>query len=361
MAEEGASQEKTEEATPKRLRESRKKGQVAKSRDLNTVVILIAAFGLLAALISFWAHQTRLLLEGTLPIVSKADITKEELFQYGQLAFKTYLNVSFPYLVAIAFFALLVGFAQVGPIFSGEPIKFLFKRLNIVENLKNMFKVTTLFELFKNIVKVLLIFWIAYAVLKNNLRDLVATVTGELPASTQVASKIVISFMVRVFVLFAMLAILDVLVQRWHFKKQLRMTKEEVKREYKQDEGDPIIKSARRQLHQELAMTDVRQAVAMSDVVVTNPTELAIAIRYDEKEMIAPTIMAKGQRLFAEKIRNLAEEEEVPIMQNVPLAWSLIELDIGDEVSEELYQAVAEILVVVYRMKEKSETLNLKF
>ena len=153
--------------------------------------------------------------------------------------------------------------------------------------------------------------------------------------------------------MFIALAILDIMVQRWQYKKQLRMSKEEVKREYKQDEGDPLIKSMRRQLHQELAMGDVKKQVAASDVVVTNPTHLAIAIKYDEKEMMAPQIMAKGQRLFAEKIREIAETENIPIIQNVPLGWSLIELEIGAEIPEELYQAMAEVLIVIYRMREK--------
>ena len=189
---------------------------------------------------------------------------------------------------------------------------------------------------------------------KDHLREVVMTVTTDLPQSVQVAGVLTTSFMVRIFVIFIAVAILDVMVQRWNYKKQLRMTKEEVKREYKQDEGDPLIRSARRQLHQELAMGDVRQAVSVSDVVVTNPTELAIAVKYDDKEMMSPQVMIKGERLFAQTIRTVAEELKIPVVRNVPLAWSLIELEVGDEIPEDLYAAMAEVLVVIYRMREKS-------
>jgi flagellar biosynthetic protein FlhB len=153
-------------------------------------------------------------------------------------------------------------------------------------------------------------------------------------------------------VVFIAIAFIDYAVQRWEYRKQLRMSKEEVKREYKQDEGDPLIKSMRRHLHQELAMGDVKQAVRSADAVITNPTELAVAIKYDDKEMVAPQVMARGQRLFAEQIREYAEEAGVPIVQNPPLAWTLIELDVGDEIPEDLYAAIAEILVYVYKMKQ---------
>ena len=135
----------------------------------------------------------------------------------------------------------------------------------------------------------------------------------------------------------------------------MKMTKDEVKREYKEDEGDPLIKGQRKQLHQELAMSDVAQQVSKSDVVVTNPTHIAVAIKYDSAEAVAPEIMAKGQRLYAQHIRELADQHDIPIMRNIPLAWALIELEVGDEVPEHLYQAVAEILAFVYRLKAEKE------
>jgi len=346
-------QEKTEEATPKRLRDARKKGQVARSRDLNTIVILIGAFALIVFMRGFMGQQFRTLLQSSFDIATSKDLTNELLILTVRHTFTTYLKIVLPFLGLIALLAFAVGFLQTGPIFSGDPLKPQPRRLNAIENFKNMFKMTTFVELLKNIAKMIVIFWIAYLVIADSLREVVLTVTATPEQAMQVGSHVVAVFLAKVFVIFIMIAIIDFMVQRWQYKKQLRMTKEEVKREYKQDEGDPLIKSARRQLHRELAMSDVREQVRTSDVVVTNPTELAVAIKYDEKEMIAPQITAKGQRLFADMIREIADEVGVPIISNPPLAWTLIELEIGDEIPEEIYAAVAGILVYVYRIKEQ--------
>lgn len=353
MADQSSSQEKTEEATPKRLRDARKKGQVSKSRDLNTIVIVVAAFCAVAALKDYMGTNINAVMQKAFQFSSKTQIDNEDLFLIFQDFFLSYVKTIAPYLGIVLFVAIFIGFIQVGPVFSAEPLKPQTKRLNMFQNLKNMFKITIVIELIKNILKVFLVFFLAYLTVKSNLSQIILTVTGTLPQSAAVAAHIISSFLLKVFICFIIVAILDFSFQRWHYKKELRMTKEEVKREYKQDEGDPLIKSQRRQLHQEIAMSDTQRAVAASDVVITNPTEVAVAVQYDESQMMAPQVMAKGQRLFAEMIREMAKEAGVPIMQNVPLAWALLELDIGDEVPEELYAAVAETLVIVYRMKEE--------
>ncbi len=355
MGGQDSSQEKTEEATPKRLRDARKKGQVAKSRDMNTItiVLLIVGFSMVVALRGYLGEQLRGLAERGFEVASRKDLTTEYLFLMGKQTFMTYLRVVLPFLITFVAVAFFVGFFQIGPIFTGEPMKPQVKRLNLVENVKNMFKVKTLVELLKNIVKLSLIFLLAYLVVSDSIREIVSTVSGTVDQGIAVASMVLFKFMIRVFIVFLIIAIIDVFVQRWDYKKNLRMSKDEVKREYKQDEGDPLIKSARRQLHQELAMGDVRQQVASADAVVTNPTHVAVAIKYDEREMVAPQIMTKGQRQFAQLIRTIAEEEGVPVIQNPPLAWTLIELEIGDEIPEELYTAIAEILVIVYRLRDE--------
>lgn len=355
MAEESQGQEKTEDATPKRLREARKKGQVAKSKDLNTVVILVIAFALIGAMIPYFQKNLSEIMLGSFQFSGMKTIDNESLLQFLSEAFWTYFKSILPYVIVVVLVAVAVGFFQIGAIFSAEPLKPQMKRLNIVENVKNMMKVTTLVELIKNIIKVSLIFYLAILVVKSNVAQLMMTVTAGLEQSTELAASMISDFMIRVFVLFTIIAILDVAVQRWQYKKQLRMTKEEVKREYKQDEGDPIIKSVRKQLHQELAMGDARSAVSSSDVLITNPIHLAVAVKYDDKEMMAPQVTMKGQRIFAEQLKEFAKEAGVPIIENVPLAWALIEVDIGDEIPEALYQAMAEVLVVIYRMREKQK------
>ena len=349
---EDTSQEKTEDATPKRMRDARKKGQVARSRDLNTIIILIAAFALIIFMRGYIGEQLKTLLQSNIDIVSRGEITFETMALEAQRNFMTFIKILGPFLGIVTFVALAVGFLQTGPIFSAEPMKPQMKRLNAVENLKNMFKVKTLIELVKNIAKITLIFFLAYLVIADSLREVVSTVAADPDQSAKLAGMLVVKFLIKVFVVFIAIAFIDYAVQRWEYRKQLRMSKEEVKREYKQDEGDPLIKSMRRHLHQELAMGDVKQAVRSADAVITNPTELAVAIKYDDKEMVAPQVMARGQRLFAEQIREYAEEAGVPIVQNPPLAWTLIELDVGDEIPEDLYAAIAEILVYVYKMKQ---------
>lgn len=353
MADQGSSQEKTEEATPKRLRDSRKKGQVSKSRDMNTVVIVIAAFSAVALLKDHIATHIRAIMHQAFTITSKTEIQDEELFHIFKTFFITYVKTIAPYLGIVVFVALFIGFIQVGPIFSTEPLKPQLKRLNMITNIKNMFKITLLVELLKNIAKVFLVFFLAYLTVKANLNQVVLTVTGTLSQSAAVGAHVLSSFLIKVFVCFILVALIDFSFQRWHHKKELRMTKDEVKREYKQDEGDPLIKSHRRQLHQEIAMSDTKRAVSASDAVITNPTEVAVAVKYDESGMMAPQVQAKGQRLFAEMIRDMAKEAGIPIIENVPLAWALLELDIGDDIPEELYAAVAEVLVIVYRMRDE--------
>lgn len=352
MADQGSSQEKTEEATPKRLREARKKGQVAKSRDVDTVIQLIAAFMTLFFMWGYIAERLKKLMQESFQVATRPDLSLDFVLIFIGQAFGTFGKIIAPFLLVMTIVALVSGFFQVGPIFSGEPMKPQFKRLNIVENLKNKFKMTTLIELLKNIAKLTLIFFIAYYVISASLRDVVLSVTATLDQTLTIASKVLSSFLIKIFIVFIAVALIDLFVQRWQYKKQMRMSKEEVKREYKQDEGDPLIKSQRRRLHEELAMSDTKKAVGMSDAVITNPTHLAIAIKYDDKEMAAPTIMAKGQRLFADAIREFAETQNVPIIQNPPLAWTLIELEIGDEIPAEMYQAVAELLVQVYSLKQ---------
>ncbi len=355
MAGNDSSQEKTEQPTPKRLRDARKKGQVFKSQELETILVLVATFAAIIFSKSFMSDQLRELMNVSFRIVGEKDIAMDRLYELGKLAFMTAIKVCAPILVTSLVVAALVGFLQVGPVFSVEPLTPDLKKLNAIENFKNMFKVKTLFELAKNIVKLYAIFLIAYLVLKGMVEPFLLTVNTNVEGAVTVGGIAIVRFMIRFIILFLIIAILDFMMQRHEYIKNLKMSKEEVKREYKEDEGDPLIKGQRRQLHQEMAMGDVKQKVKSADAVVTNPTHLAIAVKYDKNEMMAPQVVAKGQRLFAEYIKDLAKEYEIPIIRNVPLAWSLIELEVDDEIPETLYVAVAEILSFVYQLKTEKD------
>ncbi|MBI4373360.1 MAG: EscU/YscU/HrcU family type III secretion system export apparatus switch protein, partial [Deltaproteobacteria bacterium] len=261
MAEQGSSQEKTEQPTPKRLRDARKKGQVFKSRDLETVVVLIAAFAVLFFTRSYVAGELRRLMELVFKEVGHSEFDMGLINQLGFVSMMTLVKVSAPFLMTVVFVAALVGFLQVGPVFSIEPLKPQTKRLNAIENLKNMLKPKILFELAKNIFKVVVVFLIAYLVIKGMLEPFLLSVTVSLDGASKLGGMMLVRFLLRFFIFFLMLAVLDLMMQRREYIKNLKMTKEEVKREYKEDEGDPLIRSQRRQIHMEMAMGDTRQQV----------------------------------------------------------------------------------------------------
>lgn len=355
MASKDSSQEKTEQPTPKRLREARKKGQVFKSRDLETVMVFIAAVAALAFTKTYMAQQLQLYMEEAFRYVGRENLGLGDMYELGKMGFLTMVRVTAPVIITAAVAAAVVGFLQVGPVFSMEPLKPQMKKLNAIENAKNMLKPKIFFELIKNILKIVIIFVIAYTVLKGMLEPFLLTVTAPVDGSARLGGMVVVRFLIRFLIIFLMVAVMDLYIQRKEYIKNLKMSKDEVKREYKEDEGDPLIKSHRRQLHMEMAMGDVRGKVKKADAVVTNPTHLAVAIQYDKAGMVAPQVVAKGQRLFAEFIKDIAKENDVPIIRNVPLAWALMELDLDEEIPEKLYVAVAEILTIVYRLKEEKE------
>ncbi len=366
MAATDSGQEKTEDATPKKLREARKKGQVPKSRDVNTIMVLLSMFAVLCFGIGWMGLQLKDLMVATFQQAgTQGTLEGSVLYSAGKASFMTWFKIMAPLCLVGVAIAALSGFLQVGPVFSMEPLKPQLKKLNAIEGLKNMFKTQTFIELLKNIAKIGIVFYLAYSTINGDLYTILQTASGpvdnyadkmiSISNAASLTGDIVFRFVIKVLIAFLVISLVDFMVQRKQFMKQMKMTKDEVKREYKQDEGDPHIKSHRRQLHREFAFGDVRQQVKQSDVVVTNPVHVAVALRYDKKEMVAPEIAIKGQCAFAEMIVEVAKENGIPIMRNIPLAWSLFELEEGTEVPEELFTAVAELLAYVYRMKQLKE------
>lgn len=350
------SQEKTEQPTAKRLREARKKGQVFKSKDFEAVAVFIGVFVGIAFTHNYIYSELSKLMEEVFRAVGSQTLDSGEIFRLGKLSFVALIKTTGPIVLIAMLMAAVVGYLQVGSVFSMEPVKPQMKKLNAIENFKNMFKPKMFIELIKNIFKLAVIFMIAYSVLKGMLEPFLMTVTAPIEGTSTLGGMILTKFFIRFLIVFLLVACLDIVLQRKEYIKNLKMTKEEVKREYKEDEGDPMIKGARRQLHMEMAMGGGTPAkVKNADAVVTNPTHIAIAIQYDKANMVAPQVVAKGQRLYAEYIKDLAKQYDVPIIRNVPLAWSLLELEIDDEIPEQLYVAVAEILTFVYKLKEDQE------
>jgi flagellar biosynthetic protein FlhB len=348
-------QDRTEEPTPKRLSEARKKGQVARSRDLSASLVLIASLGVL----TFWsssmgtksAAMMRSSLEGLRPgLVTPAHVPT--LFVKSGLAMGHLLA---PIWLCLVVSAILANYLQGGWIFSTERLVPDLSRLQIFGGLKRLFSGTSLLELAKSLAKVSFIGLMVFYFFKSrflNFLTLTHQDTGQLLSLLQSTS---FQLSRRVVFLLLFLGILDYLYQRYSFKKNLRMTKQEVKDEMRQVEGDPRVKARLKSLMRQLASRRMMAAVPEADVVVTNPTRLAIALKYDSSTMIAPQVVAKGRGFVALKIIALAKEAGVPRVENRPLARSLFRLvEVGETIPTSLYRAAAEVLAYIYSLKAVS-------
>ncbi len=354
MADE-AYQDRTEEPTPKRQAEAREKGQVARSRELSAALVLITGVGMLFMCASSMGTQSaaivRSSLEGLRPGVVTSAHLQTLLQNYG-LALGQLLA---PLWLMLGITAILANFLQGGWIFSSTRITPDLSRLQLFGGIKRLFSGNSLLELAKNIAKVSCIGLVVYFFIKNRLPDLFPLVhedTGQLLAYLRSTS---FQLSERVVFLLLALGVLDYFYQRYKFGKSLRMTKQEVKDEMRQVEGDPKVKARLRSLMRQLASRRMLAAVPQADVVVTNPTRLAIALKYDSATMIAPQVVAKGRGFVARKIIALALEAGVPRVENRELARSLFrQVEVGGSIPTSLYRAAAEVLAYIYSLKAAS-------
>lgn len=350
-----SSDDKTEDATPRRLREAREKGQIAKSKDLETVFVLIVFVISIALLMAYFGGEMKQLFILCFDTIAQPTLDNSTFYSLGKACLMTAGKILAPLMVAAVFIAILIGFIQAGGLFTMDPLIPKFEKLNPIEGLKNMFKIMTFIELAKNMVKIFIVFYLAYSAIYKALPDVLMSSKVPILDSAKITGNIILEFLIKVCIAFIFISAIDYAVQRWNYLKNMRMSKDEVKREYKQDEGDPHIKGERRRLHREMAFSDAKQAVKSADAVVTNPIHVACVIEYKRSEMSAPTLTLKGQRDYAQFIIDLAREENIPIIRNIPLAWSLVALEEGSEIPEDLYEGVAEVLTLVYEMKQEAE------
>lgn len=348
--------EKTEQPTDKRIRDSRRKGQVAKSQDLNSALLLIASVAVMwIAGKSMGGRLSDLMRDG---IVRAASFKGELNVAFAVTAFTeavTAMALALAPLLGVLFvFALLSGYVQVGSLFSFEAVKPNLNKLNPAEAFKNkFFKSRPYIELGKTIVKMAITVLIVSLALWDAKADIIALTSQPVQSVAWYTSTLIFQIGLKVGLAFLALGAADYFLQRHLHLKELKMTKQEVKDEYKETEGNPLFKSARKQMHQEILSQSMMAAVRQADVVLVNPTHVAVAIRYDRAAMAAPTIVAKGAELMAAQIREIAQEANVPMMRDVPLARALYELEIDAEVPEELYETVATVLRWVYQLAEE--------
>ena len=352
--------EKTEKATPKKLRDARKKGQVAKSQDFPsafTFVVSISSILLLSGYLftqlgSFVINMFRRSAMGHINMNEMAPGLMQETIQ-------VIFRCSIPVLLITVFTGLLTSFLIVGPLFSAEAMKPDLKRLNPVTNIKNMFKFKTIFELLKSIFKISGAFILIWSVVYTSAPEIISCAALPVVGSAQVFASFLIKVVVRVGIFFLAIAVADLVFQKRNFAKEMRMEKFEIKQEYKDTEGNPEIKGQRRRAAQEIAYQEGPRGVKRARAVITNPIHIAVAIDYKEEEEPAPKVVTMGKGLVADQIVKLAMEFNVPIMRNVDLAQTLFEKgEIGDYIPEETYQAVSEILRWLESL-EKEETAHL--
>lgn len=345
--------EKTEQPTEKRLRDARRRGQVAKSQDLSSALLLIASLAVLWMASGYMAHWASASMQDSIAQAAsfKGTLDKATALSAIVSGIKVLAMVMLPLFASLFLLSMLVGYLQVGSIFAAEAVKPNLNKLNPVEGLKQkFFKSRAYIELGKTLLKITITAAVVGIVLYGSRQDIIELVRQPPVHAASFTLKLIFEMGFKVGLAFLLLGVGDFFLQKFLFLKEMRMTKEEVKREYKEQEGDPLFKSMRRQAHREIVMQSIMAAVRQADVVVVNPTHVAVALKYDRTQMAAPTVVAKGAELMAKRIREIAREADVPMMRDVPLARALYELETDAEIPEELFEAVAVVLRWVYQL-----------
>ncbi len=355
MAAESGGQEKTEAPTGRRIQEARRKGDVAKSQEIPSAAVLMAALMTLYFLSEYMLDRFSLVLKHYLGGLHAIRIIPDNMTTITQEGMLFVAMLVGPMMAVILLVALLANYAQVGVLFSTEKITPDITKLNPIQGIAKLFSIQTLAQTVKSVAKLVVVGYVSYLEIKKAL-------PGLLPLMDQEPLQIVI-FMARtsfwIFLkcalIIAILAIIDYIFQRWQFMKKMKMTKQEIKEEAKQTEGDPMVKGRIRSIQMEMARRRMMSEVPTADVVITNPTRLAVALRYDGQNMGAPVVVAKGAGLIAHRIKEIAREHSIPIMEDKPLAQALFKtVNLNQAVPENLYQAVAEVLAYVYSLRKKS-------
>lgn len=348
-----ASEDKTEEATPRKKSDARKKGQIAKSKEVALAITLLASTLVISILgdyiITSFKDTLTEFLNGYMTMsLDYSSVSKITLISVYRIAI-----VLLPAIVPIMVMGVFANFLQTGALFSKDPIKPDFKKLNPINGFKRMFSIRSLIELFKDLSLVIIVGYVGYTFIRDNYMDILTISSLSVAGIFKYLGSLIVSIFFKITLIMIIIALADYIFQRFQFNKDLKMTKQEVKEEYKQDEGDPEVKSKRKQIARQLAMGRMMSQVPKATVVVTNPTHISIALSYEEG-MSAPKVVAKGADFIALKIKEKAKEFDIPIIENRPLARLIFEkVELDQEIPVDMYEAVAEILAIVYKLKKK--------
>lgn len=349
--------DKTEEPTTKKLNDARGEGQVARSNELITASGLATFFLILKIFVGYFGTQfidSFRLFFGGIDKFSREDFSVISAQSIMAEAFMRVIYTCMPVFIITVIVTIAVLLVQVKWRISGKIIQPKFSKLNPVNGFKRIISKDKIVELFVDIIKIIVICYISYSTLKNEWETLLVLCDLELTNAIILIGNIIISLGLKISFLFLVIGLGDLIYQKIKFRKDMRMSKQEVKDEYKNSEGDPQIKGKIRAKMRESSMRRMMQALPKADVVITNPTHLAAAIMYDKQNSTAPVLVAKGADFLAQKIKEVAKEHNIEIVENKPLARMLYyNVEIGAEIPPELYQMTAEVLAYVYGLKNK--------
>lgn len=352
---EGDGADKTEEATPKKLSDARKEGQVAKSQELSTAVMLLALFVILKAAVGYIGNRfLRCYLDTyqTIDVYAVEDFTPSMASAFLRDGLVEVLLICLPVFAVAVAAAFAVSIAQVKWEVTAKPLKPKFDKFNPLKGFKRIFSKDKIVELVKAVIKIALIFYLAYSDLEEAAGAVVSLYDFGLEQAVIYIGNFVINLGIKISAVYLVLGLADYIYQKFKFKRDLRMSKQEVKDEYKKQEGDPQVKGRIKSKMREVSQRRMMQKLPEADVVITNPTHFACAIKYDKEVAEAPVLIAKGADYVAQKIKDAAKEYGIPIVENKPLARMLYyNVDLDSEIPQELYQMTAEVLAYVYRLK----------
>jgi flagellar biosynthesis protein FlhB len=346
---------KTEKATPKRREEARERGQVVRSIEINSVLVL------LAALLAFrMAGPYMVDSVGQLTTFAyknlNADFGAENVYTFTLFFMAQVFKIIAPVLGAVLFVGLLSNYLQVGVLFSFKTLAPKLNNLNPLTGFQRVFSRRSLFEFLKSLLKLFVVGWIGYREVKGALSEIIPAMDMQGMEALRLIGVLTLDIMNWIIVVLGILAILDYAYQKWEYEDSLKMTKQEIRDELRQSEGDPMVKARIRQIQREMARRRMFEAVPRADVVITNPTHVAVALEYKDG-MDAPTVLAKGERVIAERIKEMARRNSIPVVENPALARSLIkQCPVGARISPDLFEAVAEVLAFVYRMNREKRS-----
>ena len=340
--------DKTEQPTPRRRQEAREEGQVPRSPDLTAAVALLAALVLLKLFGGGMYEQMLLLIRD---MADLSDVSLDLLPNWVERTWRTAALILLPFLLLLLVLTAGGALAQTGLLFTPKKIMPKLENLSPMRGIKRLFSLDSVTRTGMGLLKMAFVGLVAYWTIQSRIQPVLGSATVEPAGILNMAADAMFALMLRLALVLLILGLLDYFYQRHKIEKQLRMSKQEVKDELKRMEGDPMIKARRRQTQAKMAMQRIGIDVPKSDVVVTNPTEYAVALRYREDSMNAPRVMAKGKDLIALRIRQMAQQNGVPVVQRPPLARGLYAAcNVGDEVPPAYYRAVAEVLAFVYQL-----------